>query len=511
MNTIINEQKQRAISPLMLMGALLSTLVLILVLTLVSSATVQAMPGMTAEDMAVASPQVAATAVSAFAGFEPLYRQHCAACHGDNGDGNSRAQRGLKPPPRDFTTASAWQELDRTRMIASVTHGRPNTAMVGWQGRLDEVQIAGVVDYVRSSFMSASVPTRALASTTVASAALTESTAPPVAALNTSKRAGSSGRDIYKRHCSACHGDKGNGSTWTQNGLNPPPRDFTSDEARQLLNRERMIASVAYGRDGTAMMPFNSRLSAQEIVTVVDYIRGDFMRIPGVSGVAVSSAMSDSSNGRTNPHAAAPPVPSHPGRDFTAGAMPLTAGQTQAQAPASHSSSAVPPPPRPAVLAKSDMSLQLPHGLVGDVAMGRAFYMDNCFVCHGVRGDGHGPRSSFITPRPRNFLGERARNTLNRPALFRAISLGLPGTVMPAWSKVLDNQAIANVTEFVFQTFIQQEKTVSPANTSMTESPAAPGKLLTPPRESETAVLETVQRSAVINTTQAPVSPLTGE
>ncbi|MCF6325550.1 MAG: c-type cytochrome [Gammaproteobacteria bacterium] len=498
MNTIINEQKPRAVSPFMLAGLFVSTLV--------SSATVQAMPGMTEVDVAAVAPQVAATEAPAFAEFEPLYRQHCAACHGDNGDGKSRAQRGLKPPPRDFTTVGAWQELDRIRMIASVTHGRPNTAMVGWQGRLNEMQIAGVVDYVRSSFMRDPVSTQALVPATVASLSLTASGAPSVAVLNSSKRAGDSGRDIYKRNCSACHGDKGNGSTWTQSGLNPPPRDFTADEARQLLNRERMIASVTYGRDGTAMMPFNSRLSAEEIVTVVDYIRGDFMRIPGV---AVSSRASGSSNGRVNPHSAAPHVPDHPGRDTAAGALPLTAEQMQA--PASHSPSVVPPPPRSAALVKSDMSLQLPHGLVGDVAAGRVFYMDNCFVCHGVRGDGHGPRSSFITPRPRNFLGERARNTLNRPALFRAISLGLPGTVMPAWSKVLSNQEIANVTEFVFQTFIQRDKAVQPSSASTMEPQAAPGKLLVLPQMSPVAALQTVQKSAVINTAQEPASPLTAE
>jgi len=501
MNTIINDQKQRAASPLLLVGVFVSTLI--------SSATVQAMPGITAADDLPASLQAPATA--AFAEFEPLYIRHCAACHGDKGDGNSRAQRGLKPPPRDFTTASAWAELDRDRMINSVTHGRPNTAMVGWKGRLDEAQIAGVVDYVRASFMSAPASaSAAVASSNVAgsaSANLDASvSAPPVAALNTSKRAGNSGRDIYKRNCSACHGDKGNGSTWTQNGLNPPPRDFTSDEARQLLNRERMITSVTYGREGTAMMPFNSRLSAEEILTVVDYIRGDFMRVPGV---AVSAGTADASSGRANPHSAAPHVrnhvPNHPGRDATAGAMPLTAGQHQP--PASH----VSPPPPPPKLATSDMSLQLPHGLVGDVTAGRTFYMANCFTCHGVRGDGHGPRSSFITPRPRNFLGERARNTLNRPALFRAISLGLPGTVMPAWSKVLDNQQIADVTEFVFQTFIQRDKAASPANASTMESQAVPGKLLASPEVSAEPAAAAVEKSAAINTTQAPASPLTAE
>ena len=34
-----------------------------------------------------------------------LYQTHCAACHGDQGDGNGMAARFLYPRPRDFTAA----------------------------------------------------------------------------------------------------------------------------------------------------------------------------------------------------------------------------------------------------------------------------------------------------------------------------------------------------------------------------------------------------------------------
>ena len=42
--------------------------------------------------------------------------------------------------------------------------------------------------------------------------------------------------------------------------------------------------------------------------------------------------------------------------------------------------------------------------------------------------------------------------------LFEAIANGRVGTNMPAWGKVLDNQEIANVAEFVFENFIQSTK-----------------------------------------------------
>jgi mono/diheme cytochrome c family protein len=110
--------------------------------------------------------------------------------------------------------------------------------------------------------------------------------------------------------------------------------------------------------------------------------------------------------------------------------------------------------------AVADMSLPMPLGLKGDPVKGGAFYMKNCFTCHGVRGDGNGPRAYFITPPPRNFLLATSRQKLNRPVLFEAITNGRLGTNMPAWGKVLDNQEIANIAAFVFQNFITapQEK-----------------------------------------------------
>lgn len=435
--------------------------------SLLAPTAAQAMPGMNA-----ATSEATTVAPTQFAEFEQLYRQHCSACHGDNGNGDSRARRGLNPPPRDFTTASAWQTLDRERMIASVTHGRPNTAMVGWEGRLTEAQIAGVVDYVRTSFMREPIEA-------------TEVVAQAGAPVEAVKKRALTGREIYKKNCSACHGDRGSGARWTQSGLNPAPRDFTTDEARQMLNRDRMIMSVTHGRMGTAMMPFSSRLSPDEIETVVDYIRGNFMRVAGAPVEEQSASAADIS---VNPHAGG-----HGGPHSTTGAQPLAPGQHHA--PASHTARQHVPPP-PSAIVEADMSLELPHGLAGDVAEGRVFYMSNCFTCHGVRGDGHGPRSSFISPRPRNFLGKRARTTLNRPALFRAIAAGVPGTVMPSWSKVLNNQQIADVTEFVFQTFIQQKKKAEPT------AAVTPASV---PATTEAA------KSEAISTTQAAESPLLSE
>jgi len=318
-----------------------------------------------------------------------LYHNYCSVCHGDQGDGQSRARGSLNPPPRDFTTPQAMQELTRERMLAAVKGGVPGTAMMGWKTQLNDAQIASVVDYVRDTFMRPSVAADA-----------------------------SRGRQIYARTCSVCHGDKGAGSMWASQNLRPAPRDFSSPLARTELTRERMLASVAGGRPGTAMAAYASKLSGEDIAAVVDYIRGSVMHV-------------DANAAHSGPHAAA------------------------AAQPAAPNAPSAPAAPMPAPLARSDMKLPMPLGLRADAAAGHKFYDANCATCHGVKGDGQGPRAYFINPKPRVFTSAESRALLNRPAIYAAVSAGKRGTEMPAWDKVLSPQEIADVSEYLFRAFIQ--------------------------------------------------------
>jgi cbb3-type cytochrome c oxidase subunit III len=315
-----------------------------------------------------------------------IYHNYCSVCHGDRGDGQSRARGSLNPPPRDFTTAQALSELTRDRMIAAVKGGVPGTAMVGYVSQLNPKQIEALVDYVRNTFMRASTNADA-----------------------------SRGRQVYAKTCSVCHGDRGAGSQWAQANLNPPPRDFTTPQARGDLTRDRMLAAVAGGRPGTAMASFSSQLKPADMEAVVDYIRTAFMRVDSDAGISGTQA-----------HGGAPVLPNAPVAKAA-----------------------------PAKPVKVDMSAPLPNGLVGNVEAGRKFYDANCATCHGVKGDGQGPRAYFINPKPRVLISAETRAMFNRPALFAGVSAGRNGSEMPAWDKVLTPQEIANVTEYVFQAFIQ--------------------------------------------------------
>jgi mono/diheme cytochrome c family protein len=190
------------------------------------------------------------------------------------------------------------------------------------------------------------------------------------------------------------------------------PRDLSSPQARAELTRERMLGSVTNGRPGTAMAPFAGKLPPQDIESVVDYVRAALM----VPDASVSGTRAY--GGRM--------------RDVLAES-----------------------PRKKPVAAGADMNQPMPNGLKGDADKGRRFYNANCATCHGIKGDGKGPRAYFINPKPRDFLSAESRAMLNRPTLFASTSAGRLGSEMPAWSKVLTNQEIADVAEHVFRSFIR--------------------------------------------------------
>jgi len=85
--------------------------------------------------------------------------------------------------------------------------------------------------------------------------------------------------------------------------------------------------------------------------------------------------------------------------------------------------------------------LQMPEPPANSLPPGRPLYETRCASCHGDLGDGNGPASIFLYPKPRDFRsGEfKLKSTLNTPAasdsdIYRTLTHGMPGTAMPSWS-----------------------------------------------------------------------------
>ncbi len=229
---------------------------------------------------------------------------------------------------------------------------------------------------------------------------------------------------LYHNYCSVCHGDKGDGKSRASGSFSTVPRDFTSEASRQDLTRERIVQAIANGRPGTAMVGWKSQLSEADIGALADYVLSSYVQRTGAAQSAAAPA------GISGTRA-------HGGREADTASTP----------------------------AQVDMTAVLPNGLKGDLKRGSAFYLANCATCHGARGDGAGPRAYFINPKPRNFVEAASKARYNRVALYAAVSAGRLGSEMPAWDKVASPQQIADVSEYVFQTFIRP-KTAGDATTA---------------------------------------------
>jgi len=247
------------------------------------------------------------------------------------------------------------------------------------------------------------------------------------------------GQTIFSQNCSVCHGDRGDKGMYATSGLNPSPRNFTEDKARQELSRERMIYSVTHGRPGTAMIAWGKKFSVEEIEQVVDYVRDELMFPMGEHKWHMQMGM---------------------GMD-----MDMSAGGSMQHDHNAHWDS-------------EDIAKPMPFSLTGDVVAGKQFYEGNCSVCHGDEGNGEGPRSHFIFPKPRDFTASYALYKFSREHLFYSISDGVVRTEMPAWKHVLERQQIADVTEYVFQSFIAPnlpEGYVDQMAIKLSQKPAAMG------------------------------------
>lgn len=228
---------------------------------------------------------------------------------------------------------------------------------------------------------------------------------------------------LYRHYCSVCHGDQGNGQSRARASLNPPPTDFTNPVIARNLPRDVMIATVRDGRPGTAMVGWKTQLTAAQIAMLVDYVRQQFMEPNSKTSAANASGLIVS------------PI---------------------------HSSTLLPKPAVPST----------PTRLIGNVTNGHKLYAEHCVVCHGKNGEVNGnasvSRAVATSPQPDQMASIEVgtalnRSTLARPALIHAIALGKPGTQMAPWNKLLTNQEIADLAEFVFQRIIAASGTASSA------------------------------------------------
>lgn len=223
-----------------------------------------------------------------------LYATHCAACHGDNGDGAGPAARFLYPKPRDFgeakfrivsTTTNIPGDDDLKRVLKN---GMPGSAMVPF-GHLDDAEITALIGHVRQLVRDGidrkvrqvaketgdDPDDKEIADKVVARSKVGDRIAFPAKYPESSGESVARGAELYKVSCSACHGPtgKGDGQQEMKNddGIPTRPRDLTKGIFKSGRDKDQLYARIFRGMPGSPM-PATTSHNTEQIGDMINFI-----------------------------------------------------------------------------------------------------------------------------------------------------------------------------------------------------------------------------------------------
>jgi len=217
--------------------------------------------------IAFSLPLPAATVPNASGAHETgrlVYFQHCAACHGVNGDGAGPASVWLFPRPRDFSagmfkiksTPGTALPTDED-LFNTVTRGMPGSSMPSFT-YLSEPERREAVQYVKylSAYTDASGKRINRFEEAKQSGLLAEPIKVPPEPPVTVQALAEGARLFSKLNCVLCHGETGAGdgpnapTLKDTKGLYLPPRDFNTGPLRGGHTGRDLFTRIATGLAG---------------------------------------------------------------------------------------------------------------------------------------------------------------------------------------------------------------------------------------------------------------------
>jgi mono/diheme cytochrome c family protein len=223
-----------------------------------------------------------------------LYLQHCAACHGEKGDGQGIAARFLFPKPRDFragrfrlvsTTNGVPTEAD---IEAVLKRGMPGSAMLPWSHlKADELRqlTKAVLEFRQAGARDVELQLATDNEETLSDEELDEAVAlvttpGEVFAVpefpDASPESIAHGKDVYlNKGCAQCHGAGGKGdgqqAMIDSEGIVSRPRDLTQGIYKGSPDFASVYRRVRLGLPGSPM-PASQNLTDEEVAHVSQFV-----------------------------------------------------------------------------------------------------------------------------------------------------------------------------------------------------------------------------------------------
>ena len=246
-----------------------------------------------------------------------LFAQHCAQCHGPQGEGNGVAQLTTKAryfgaEPYKFTTTTGTRIPTDGDLVATLKRGILGSSMPSFAQLRDDELIA-LVAHVRVLTRQgayAQLTRKALKEveeggddvdpvkiTAKADAHVRVGTplAVPAGFKATSAESVSAGKLVFAASCASCHGPNGRGDGpqttdpkfVNDNGTKAIPRNLTAGVYKGGGEKENLYARLMIGIPGTPM-PAGTTLTPQQLDDLLNYV----LSLPGtpVNSVVASGA-----------------------------------------------------------------------------------------------------------------------------------------------------------------------------------------------------------------------------
>jgi mono/diheme cytochrome c family protein len=169
-----------------------------------------------------------------------LYAEHCAACHGDEGNGGGPMTPQLPGPVPDFSSPDLARTTPPQAWFMTVTQGRLDMLMPPFADSLTEAERWDLVAFLYT--------------------------------LSTPQQQIDEGKAIYEAECARCHGPGGAGDGPDAPALDTPHPDF-SDLAYMAARTQSEFFSAVTDGAGEAMPAFQAALTEDQRWAALDYVR----------------------------------------------------------------------------------------------------------------------------------------------------------------------------------------------------------------------------------------------
>jgi sulfur oxidation c-type cytochrome SoxX len=190
------------------------------------------------------------------------YKALCERCHGEKGDGQGKVAWYLDPSPRDFTKAAFMTSKPRERLVNSIEKGVAGTSMPPWAKVLNQQQADELLGYVLTTF------------TRESGKPLKERNVPEQNPVILSENSIHHGEEIFLQRCTGCHGRKADGKGPNSMDILPRPRNLRNSWFVDSAPDRRLMESILYGVQGTAMPAWiDYGLSKQDVGDILNFIR----------------------------------------------------------------------------------------------------------------------------------------------------------------------------------------------------------------------------------------------